>query len=189
MREINKVVLHNTAVLQETQPSSKKMITSMSRRHKDVIGQFKDKNGSTCSYHFFVGIEWDITQTREIESVGYANSNPIINKEAINICVHWYFDKEKPNEKQYKAVAKIIKQLKLKYEFTLHLHNEYANKTCPWKNFDFSLVKSMIEPNKPLIWKRYSILAKMNSYIYKKISDRRIKEYLRIINKIIRGEV
>jgi hypothetical protein len=189
MREISRVVIHHSAISVKTQPSSKKMITSMNRTHKDRIWQFVDDNGSTCAYHIFIGKDWDINHVRDIKSIGYANSNRDVNNTAINICVHGTFDKETPTKEQYSAVIAEIKALQKDYKFTIHAHNEFAPKTCPGKNFDMSLVKSQCAENKPLTWPRYIALKTMNSKLYKKIKDPRIREQLRITNQIIRGEI
>ena len=145
-RKINKIVIHHTAVKTTTQPSDTKMIASMNNNHKNRIGQIPDSNWSTVAYHFYIWKDWTITQTREVDSIWYANSNWWVNGEAINIVAHGNFDIEIPTDAQYKAIAKKIEELRNIYwdHITIHGHKEFANKSCPWKNFNFDKLTTML---------------------------------------------
>jgi len=168
MREIKYIVLHHSVITQSVQPDSEKMIQSMARNHAQRIGQPADKNWSTVAYHYFVWINWDIHRTREHESVGRANSNREVNDHAINICVHWYFDSEKPNKQQLDATRKIVLDLlKIYPNATLHWHREFADKTCPGDNFP-SVMAFGVPRDEIRKWQTY---ADANSTVMRHLAD------------------
>lgn len=137
MRTINKIVIHHSAVLWEQQQDTQKMIQSMSRTHAQRIKQPADKNGSTIAYHFFIGMNWELNITRDLNSPWWANSNLEVNNEAVNICVHGNFDIDEPNEEQKETLRRTVEMLLQAYpNATIHWHRDFANKTCPWNNFD-----------------------------------------------------
>ncbi len=121
MRTITQVVIHHTAVATTTQPDDAKVIKSISKNHKDRIGQPADKNGSTIAYHYYIGKAGNIIQTRDIESVGWADSNLEINNKSINIVLHGAFDSEKPSKEQLSSLDGLLKQL-LKERPALTIH-------------------------------------------------------------------
>lgn len=143
MRAIRKIVLHHTAVLTTKQPSDDKMIQSMQRTHAARIPQWPDKNGSTIAYHYYIGKLGRKIDTRDIASVGHANSNRAVNNEAINIVLHGNFDVEKPTSIQLDQLNKLLtKLLDIYPDATIHGHKDFSNKSCPGDNFPLDFYKS-----------------------------------------------
>jgi len=132
MRKINKVVIHHSAV---EQPSLDKLCASMQRTHKARLKQPADKNGSCVAYHYIIWVDWDIRQTRDINSVWRHASNLKVNNESIWIMLSGNLDKRSPYRIQLKALYSLLRKLDREYNFIIHLHREYANKTCPWSQF------------------------------------------------------
>ena len=58
----------------------------------------------------------------------------------------------------------MIIKLQRKYRFTIHLHNEFANKTCPWIEFDINML--LPENNTDLKTKLQWELVKINNSMY-----------------------
>lgn len=144
-RFFDKIVIHHSAV---DQPDINKLISSMERRHKDVIGQPADKNGSHCSYHYTIWVDGKIVKTRDLDSVGRHASNLSVNKTSIGICLSGNLDLHPPTKAQYNSLNKLIQKFSA---LNIHYHHEFANKTCPGRMFD----KSKILDPKNIIMKFY----------------------------------
>ena len=70
------------------------------------------------------------------------------NKTSIGICCVGNFDKDIPPQSLYDFLAKNIVDVVFKYynsKMTIHGHNEYADKSCPGRNFDLDRVRKSIE--------------------------------------------
>jgi hypothetical protein len=61
-----------------------------------------------------------VRKTRQYKSIGYANSNWKVNKEAIAICLSGNMDLHEPTEKQYKALVSLIKEIKTGFKVSIH---------------------------------------------------------------------
>ena len=136
-RRITKVVLHHSAVKQD---DLEKLTRSIQKTHKYNLWQPVDQYWSHIAYHFLIGVDWTVRTTRDLDSIGWHASNYKVNKESIGICLSWHFDDSYPTKEQYRALYNLIVKLQRKYRFSIHEHNEYANKTCPWKHFDISMI-------------------------------------------------
>jgi len=144
-RKINKIVIHNSVTPRDF--DFEKTLISFNNNHKkrltkkygQPLSSGKYKN---IAYHFVISWNGEITQTRDLNLVWYHASNIAVNNESIWICLVWKFDEETPSLEQYKAIRQLLKDLKKQYNFTIHAHREFANKTCPWKNCDMQLIKS-----------------------------------------------
>jgi len=136
-RRINKVVVHHSAV---DQPDMDKLLQSIQRTHKEKLKQPADKNWSHIAYHYIIWVDWDIRRTRDLDSVWRHASNLAVNKESIGICLSWNFDKHKPTREQYESLFILLSKLERKFNFTIHGHNEYADKTCPGNLFDMDKI-------------------------------------------------
>jgi len=130
----------------------------MNRTHAERIGQPADANGSTIAYHYYIHTDWSIYETRLHESEWRANSNRQVNREAINIVLHGNFDVEKPTKQQYLSLQKVIWELFMMYgRLSIHWHNEFSPKTCPWRNFDFNYLHNIIMKDLEAIAKKQAI--------------------------------
>ena len=183
MRKINKIVVHHSWVYQE---DMSKVISSFNQNHKNRLHPNPNWYGLHIAYHYIIGVNWEIDKTRQIKEVGYHASNRGVNQESIGICLVWNFDLYQPTQDQYKALKELIEELKsgFGYNITIHGHNEFCNKSCPWKNFDFQKLNL-----KPLNWPNYKLLEKLCSYFWHKIDNIRIRQYLHTIAEIIRWNV
>lgn len=137
MRKIRKVVVHHSAV---KQPNINKLITSIERRHKNVLEQKPDRNWSYVAYHYIIGVNGEIKQTRDEASIGYHASNRRVNQESLWIMLSGNFDVGKPSERQLKSLYKLIRRLDRRYNFTIHFHRDFVNKSCPWKLFEMEML-------------------------------------------------
>lgn len=141
MRLLNKICIHHSLV---DQPDIDKALKSFSDNHKERLHRTPNGFGNHISYHFVIGIYWEIRATRPINEVGYHASNLSVNKESIGICFSGNFDKHQPTPKQYDTGVQLIKELKEKYwDLSVHWHKEFANKSCPGNLFD---MKKLIMP-------------------------------------------
>ena len=123
LSDIRKIVIHHTAVKQSKQRNADKMIQSMSRTHKERIGQPADENGSTIAYHYYIHSDGSVRKTRKINAIGYANSNRGVNKEAINIVLHGWFDEDrKPKPQQYEALRQLLGEIQSGFSRELTIH-------------------------------------------------------------------
>ena len=137
MREINKIVVHHSAV---TQPDLNKAIESFNITHRATFNRKKWYEWSEwIQYHYVIWIDWEVRKIAPIKEVLYHASNFKINQESIGICLSGNFDVHYPTPKQYWALLKLIREHKL----PVHYHNEYSTKTCPWNNFDYKLINFM----------------------------------------------
>jgi len=137
-RKISKIVIHHSVSPRDQ--TLAKSIASFDENHKRL---HKTKNSLNyyIAYHFVVAGDWSFLQTRPISEVGFHGSDAAINKESIGICLTWNFDIETPTEEQYATLRMIIKNFP---DAKLHTHNEFAKKSCPWKNFNLSLIEKSI---------------------------------------------
>ena len=142
MRKINKIVLHHSATT--SQNNFEKLLKSFDNNHKKRLTEKYNQEKSwtkyeNIAYHYVISKNWEITETRKSEKVWFHASNLRVNNESIGICFVWNFDLKSPTQKQYEAWKKIIETLRKKFwHLTIHKHSEFANKTCPWKNFKTS---------------------------------------------------
>lgn len=135
-------MIHHSAV---TQPNIELAIKSFNENHKERLHPKPNWFGNHISYHYIIGVDGEIRHVRPLEEVGYHASNLKVNKESIWICFSWNFDEEKPTLKQYSACVKLINELEQKFwKLEIHQHNEYAKKSCPGKNFDFTKLKNTL---------------------------------------------
>ncbi len=165
MRKITEVIIHHAAV---EQPDINKLLSSIQRTHKERIGQPADKNWSTIAYHFLIGVDWEIRQTRDLDSIGWHTAS-WVNSRSIGICLSGNFDARQPYPKQYIALNDLLSSLQFQFPgIKISYHNDYTKtKTCPGRMFDKSKV---LNP--------YNILMS----IFKEVREREVKESERIFS-------
>jgi len=138
-RTINKAIIHHSVSSRDQ--TLAKSIKSFNANHKKRLHPNKNSLGLHISYHYVIAWDGSYQQTRWINEVGYHASNLKINKESIGICFTGNFDNEKPTEAQYKSAIKILSKYP---KVSIHWHNEYATKSCPWRNLDLNRLKEML---------------------------------------------
>lgn len=140
MRKITHIIIHHSAV---EQPDINKLILSINRTHKERLWQPADVNWSTAAYHFVIWVDWEIRQTRDINSIWW-HTHRSINKSSIWVCLSWRFDYREPTKKQYIALNDLISSLNFQFPWIqIWYHNTYnKSKTCPGRMFDKNKVLS-----------------------------------------------
>jgi len=144
----NKVVIHHSATWRDL--NLWLSLQSFDKNHKERIWSLpsKIKNPQTwigrhVTYHFVIDAKGEHVQCRDIDEPGRHASNLSVNNSSIAICFLWNLDTEEPTAAQYAKAWKILKRLRKEiWPMTIHPHNEFAKKTCPWKNVDIQVIES-----------------------------------------------
>lgn len=130
-----KIILHHSAVRIE---DNKKQYDAIDAYHKI-------KGWGGIGYHILIEDDGTIMKGRDeikegVHTVGY-------NDKSFGICLAGNFDIDNPSSKQLEALSDVIRYFRKKYNLEyrcVSFHNEFANKTCPGKNFTKSLLKSLM---------------------------------------------
>ena len=142
-RVIKKIVVHHSVTPRDLE--LEKSIKSFDNNHAERLHKTKNRLGFHIAYHYVIAWNGSYKKTRMWGEIWYHASNKKINNESIWICLTWNFDTEKPTKAQYASLNKIIDEIKVVYpDITIHWHNEYASKSCPWHNFDFTQLQNII---------------------------------------------
>lgn len=174
-----KIVFHHSAT-----PSSiglQDSLRSFDYNHKTRIWSPKSKLWRHVTYHFVIAANGNHAQCRDINEPWRHASNLAVNNSSIAICLIGNFENESPTQAQYEKCWKIINRLQkeLWIKLELKFHNEYANKKCPWANFDVSMVKSALDLEKhtPLFYSElfYALFDwKNTTFLHPKQAEERI---------------
>lgn len=156
-RTIDTVVYHHSGTSRDLDP--KKSVASFDRTHKARLHLKPNKLWYHIAYHYLVFSSWEVLQTRPDDEVWYhAGTNEgnwkTMNSRSIWVCVVWSFDTEKPTEEQYEACRKLLLTLEEKYgklNVLWHRDVDGVHKTCPWTNFDLSLISSPMPREKMIM--------------------------------------
>lgn len=105
MRTIDKVVIHHTAVVQ---PDLDTLLTSVNRNHAQRLHPESNDLGYHIAYHYIIGVDGTVVQTRGLHEVGYHASNLSINQTSIGIGLSGNFDIQEPTDAQYQACMELI---------------------------------------------------------------------------------
>lgn len=142
IKKINKVIIHHSLTWRDL--PLHQSISSFDRTHKKRLHPEKNSKWYHISYHFVIWPDGKYITTRWLDEVWYHASNLNVNKTSIGICLTWNFDVMEPTPAQYETLKKLIKRLQWELgKLTIHGHNEYASKSCPWKNFNFDRLEEM----------------------------------------------
>lgn len=194
MRNIKYIIIHHSATPKDLELD--KQIQSFNNSHKNRLHPKENWYKLHIAYHYVVWHCQDkdnlYQKTRPLNEIGYHASNWKINQESIGICVCGNFDKEEPYWEQYDMVFNIIQWLKWLRSKKLNIsknvkivwHNEFSKKTCPWNNF----IMWQLKPVR-IQWKWYDVLEKVNSIIWNKINNPKIKKMLHETNEMIRWNI
>lgn len=142
MRKIDSIVIHHSATMQ---PNMDKLISSINNNHSQRLHPEENSFGNHIAYHYIINYDGEIRHTRPLDEIGYHASNWEKNSESIGICLSGNFDQEEPTLEHYRSLAKLINELKDRFgELIINQHNEFANKSCPWQNFDFNRLMTIL---------------------------------------------
>lgn len=121
MRQVNKIILHCSA-------------SDLVSQNAVMIDSWHKARGFTkIGYHYFIKFDGTVEVGRPLNEIGAHCEGH--NKDSIGICLAGL---KNFNQKQFDALAKLLKQLKKTYPLaTIHGHREFSNKTCPV--FDYSV--------------------------------------------------
>lgn len=142
-RKITKIVLHHSASPRDL-PIGKSLVSFDRNHYNRIYKKHKQPLSWTerkyIAYHYVISWDWKVAKTRNLDKVWYHASDRKVNRESIWICLTGNFDKEKPSERQEASLKKLVSRLQsMTGGLTVHWHNEYARKTCPWRNMNFIL--------------------------------------------------
>lgn len=146
-RKIKEIIIHHSATPRDQ--TLENSVASFDKNHwpngrSIILHKTKNALNYYISYHYVIAWDGRYKKTRMWDEVGYHASNLKVNKESIWICLTWNFDIEKPSKAQYESLNKIIAEIKFAYpNATIHWHNEYVKKSCPWHNFDFTKLQEI----------------------------------------------
>ena len=144
MRDINYIVIHHAAVVQN---NLSKLIASMNNTHKSRwLHTSKNWLWYYIAYHYVIWVDWEIKQTRPDAEYGNHASNAMVNKTSIGILLSGNLDIKEPTEQQMSALVSLVNKLKITYWDTVLVkyHKDFANKSCPWIKFPYDLFNKLI---------------------------------------------
>ena len=143
MRKIDKIVIHHSVTPRDL--SLNKSISSFDRTHKARLHKEKNSKWYHIAYHFVIWWDGKYIATRGLGEIWYHASNLAINQTSVWICLTWNFDSDEPTSAQYNSLKKLINLLQSELgKLTIHGHNEFSSKSCPWKNFNFAKLNEML---------------------------------------------
>jgi len=145
MRNINAVIIHHSFTPKTLDLN--KAVKSFSENHRVRLHQPQSKTGSYCAYHYVIGANGRIIQTRLDDEIGYHASSWPVNERSIGICLLGNFDAEKPNPEQLWALRDKIKAIKQSHFITeVSGHRKYSAKDCPGRNFTDKMIAEAFHP-------------------------------------------
>lgn len=127
---IKRIIIHHSATTSGD-------VVSFNNYHINTNGWYM------VGYHYVIKKDGTIQQGRPLTVVGaHAGNN---NYDSVGICLVGNFEKEKPTEKQYDSLAKLIKYVKEEVgkDLTVICHRDVNNTACPGKNFNVKDIKEI----------------------------------------------
>lgn len=107
-------------------------------------GYDKSSEGWYVAYHYFIGRDGTVVQTRPVSSRTMHTRNNAINMRSIGIVLAGNFEEEQPTQRQAEALTKLIKGLSKRYDIARHSimgHKEASPDKCPGENLKAILEK------------------------------------------------
>lgn len=102
--------------------------------------------------HYIIWYKWDVVQSNPLDDMVWAIRKDKYNTEKkvddgnmnwIHIEMVGNFNEAPPTEAQYKALNKLINELKLKYDWIeIKYHQDFQSKNCPWIYFNRNFMDS-----------------------------------------------
>lgn len=139
-RDIQYITIHHTDGVME---EGYKAIKKFNWRHKDILHSKLSCAGYYVSYHYVIGVNWDVVKTRCEYEVG--NHDPNHNSHSIGIALVGTFYQYEPTDAQYQALNQLIKDIKTRYDgISVLAHRDESEKDpCPWPMFDRNKVRDI----------------------------------------------
>lgn len=157
MREITTVVIHHSVTPRDLALS--KSVSSFSRSHWVRLHPQVNSLWYHIAYHYVIAGNGEWKKTRGLNEIGYHASNRPINQKSVAICMTWNFDVEHPTQAQIDVVNYLISELEKKLgRLDIRFHNEFATKTCPWKNVTKTMFHHYEEPKDTISKKKMDIV-------------------------------
>lgn len=100
------------------------------------------------AYHYLIGNDWTIVQTRCIDEIGWHNSKN--NETSIWVALIGNFNNTKPTKEQYEALTLLLEILKSQFTWAVVKPHRAWWSSCPWKYFDQTQIWIQAKTNK--IW-------------------------------------
>jgi len=137
--------IHHTASI----ASGKNQLAAVNQYHKDKWGM-KSTLGWYVGYNYFIDVNGSITNTRKVgeETIANVGHNCDVEErcDTISICLAGDFNTQLPNDKQIKALRRLLGELDVLYPGSVDtFHRDIqANRTCPGKKFTRRYLESVI---------------------------------------------
>lgn len=147
MNTPQEIVIHHSLTPRDLDLS--RSLKSFERTHKASLHDKHKQPVSTgyykhIAYHYVVGGDGTLAQTRDENIEGYHASNYHVNTHSIGICLLGNFDQEKPSDEQIITLKRLIVELSDRYQINeVSGHRAYAKKSCPGKNFTDEMIQEL----------------------------------------------
>lgn len=103
--------------------------------------RIQNRSWTVIPTHYIVWSDWGFIKVNELDKVVWGTRNTDANWNGIHIEVVWNFNEQTPTQWQYDMVKQLIKWIEEKHPgIQIKWHKDFANRTCPWKNFDFNMI-------------------------------------------------
>lgn len=103
--------------------------------------RIQNRSWTVIPTHYIVWSDWSFVKVNELDKVVWGTRNADANWNWIHIEVVWNFNEQTPTQWQYDMVKQLIKRIEEKHPgIQIKWHKDFANRTCPWKNFDFNMI-------------------------------------------------
>lgn len=125
------LVIHDTDVATEYMPEQ---LSSVGAYHEAKWHYVSPETGSFVCYHYFIGTDGSVRQTRGEDERPGCTMNKQINDQSIQVVVAGDFEKEQPTAAELVALRKLIASLDARYHFDQIIpHRDASHTTCPGK--------------------------------------------------------
>lgn len=187
MRDINKIVIHHTAINSDVDKERSLEIINDSAYEK--LHKYKNSLWYYIAYHYVVFSDWSVEKTRPEDEVWYHAWDLSVNKESIGIALNWNFENEKPTDEQLQKVSNLIENIKDKYwDIWVVPHRNIKSTACPWNNMSINLL-NLNKNNMTVEEKNINAIKKFNSAMWNNIDDEWLKNFLSQTNEYIRNNL
>jgi hypothetical protein len=140
-RSIDEITIHNTET--PADQSIQDTVDSISRSHEARFGyDTKSCKWVEVAYHYLIGNDWTVVQTRCLNEIGYHNSKN--NLHSIGIALVWNLNDAKPSPEQYEALNVLLSVLTQVFTWAEVKPHRSRWSTCPGKYFDKLEIKDYL---------------------------------------------
>ncbi len=150
-----------------------------------VRGYHLRKGWGDIGYHYFIEPDGTVKKGRAENSVGAHTKQKLMNYRSLGIALAGNFDSENPTELQLKALAKLLKKLRTKYNLPVERvapHRYYATyKSCPGTRFTDQMLEQLargeVETFTPPAWAEAGVAWAAEQKILTQITGEPISDY------------